>query len=78
MVPIEAKVVDSTHLELSKPIEGPTGRTVLISLAEPLGEDSDRQVWLEASATFLASAYSDDEPDYTVADLKEINPEYTE
>lgn len=37
MVLVEAKVIDSTHLELSKPIETPHGQKVLVSLAEPTG-----------------------------------------
>jgi hypothetical protein len=43
MVLVEAKVVDSTHLELSTPIPTKHGRTVVVSVAEVGERDADRQ-----------------------------------
>jgi hypothetical protein len=50
VVVIEAKVVDSTHLELSKPIAARQGRIVIVAVAEPAEEDAERQQWFAASA----------------------------
>jgi len=72
---VKAKVVDPTHLELADPIEGPSGRTVLVSVAEP-EEDAERRVWLEASAQSLAAAYGEAEPEYSLSLMKERNPDF--
>jgi len=62
MVILEAKVVDPTHLELSRPIRAARGGTVLVSVAE---SDDERTQWLAASAQGLVSAYGPDESDYS-------------
>jgi hypothetical protein len=42
----------------------------------PSETDDERDDWLRLSANSLETAYGDDEPEYTLADLKEANPEY--
>jgi hypothetical protein len=74
MVLIEAKVVDSTHLELSKPITANRGKTVFVAVAEFSEKDVERQQWLARSAAALQAAYGASEPDYTPAMVKENNP----
>ncbi|MGO8703245.1 MAG: hypothetical protein ACLQVA_05455 [Candidatus Brocadiia bacterium] len=76
MVLVEAKVLDSTHLELSKPIAAAQGRTVLVSVAERGEKDVDRQQWLAASAAALQAAYGESEPDYPASAVRESNPDY--
>ena len=76
MVLVKAKVLDSTHLELSKPIATRKGLTVLVSIAESGDKDAERQQWLAASAASLHAAYGDSEPDYPVSMVKESNPDY--
>jgi hypothetical protein len=85
MVLVKAKVVDSTHLELSRPLLEPQGTVVLISVAEPGNPDSpdnlddhtpERQPWLTTSATSLSRAYDEGEPDYPVSLIQEGNPDY--
>jgi len=76
MVVVQARVVDSTHLELSKPIGLEQGEHVVVSFAEPGDGDTEREMWLSASAAFLAAAYGDDEPDYASSLVRESNPEY--
>lgn len=71
---VEAKVIDAQHLQLNQPILIPAGSTVLVTIAAP--EESDRQVWYTFSRYGLATAYGDDEPDYSVKLIKEPNPEY--
>lgn len=76
MVVIKAKVIDATHLELSRPIAAPDGGTVLVSVAGPEEEDDERLQWLATSAEALQSAYGESEPAYTLSLLRESNPEY--
>ena len=76
MVLVRAKVVDSTHLELSKPIAARKGLTVLVSVAEPGDNDAERQQWLAASAASLHGAYGESEPEYSPSMVKETNPDY--
>ncbi len=73
---MEAKVVDSTHLELSKPIAERQGRIIIVAVAEGGEEDADRQQWLAASASSLHAAYGESEPDYTNSMIRESNPGY--
>ena len=76
MVLVEAKVMDSTHLELSKPIAARRGLTVFISVAESAERDEERQEWLATSALSLQAAYGDSEPDYPTSMVRESNPDY--
>jgi hypothetical protein len=76
MVVIKAKVIDATHLELSRPIAAPDGGTVLVSVAGSGEEDDERLQWLATSAEALQSAYGESEPAYTLPMLRESNPEY--
>ncbi len=82
MVLVKAKVVDSTHLELSRPLLEPQGTIILISVADPDNPDNpddhtpERQPWLTASAASLSSAYDEGEPDYPVSLIQEGNPDY--
>jgi len=76
MVLVKARVVDSTHLELSEPIAARKGLTVLVSVAESGDMDSERQEWLAASADSLRAAYGESEPEYTASMVRERNPDY--
>ena len=42
----------------------------------PSEAEVERDDWLQLSASSLETAYGDDEPEYLLADLKEVNPEY--
>ena len=76
VVLMQAKVVDSTHLELSKPIAGHKGRIIIVAVAEGGEEDGERQQWLAASASSLGAAYGESEPDYPATKIRESNPGY--
>jgi hypothetical protein len=76
MILVEAKVVDSTHLELARPIAADKGRTVFVSVAESRERDSERQQWLTASGNALSAAYGESEPDYKLFMVKESNLDY--
>ena len=77
MIVLKAKVVDPTHLELSKPIPACCGETVLVSLTVGNQDDRERQEWLAMSAKGLQPAYGDSEPEYKISMVRESNPEYT-
>lgn len=76
MVVVKAKVLDPTHLELSRPITVRHGGTVFVALADEADPDAERQDWLSASASSLCNAYSQSEPDYSDSMVRERNPEY--
>ena len=77
MVLVQAKVLDSTHLELVKPITVGCGGKVFLVITEPANADSERQQWLDGSSESLRTAYSDSEPEYTPSMVREINPGYS-
>ena len=76
MVLVEAKVMDSTHLELSRPISFGRGKMILVAMTESGEQDGDRQQWIDGSAASLQAAYGDSEPNYTPAMVRERNPDY--
>ncbi len=78
MVLVQARVLDSTHLELDRPITASRGGHVLVVVAESTDADAERQQWLEASSGSLRNAYADSEPEYNPAMVREINPGYGE
>ena len=78
MILVEARVLDATHLELSKPIGTGRGQTVLVSLVDAAEESMERQPWLAASAVALQEAYGDAEPSYPASMVKERNPDFRE
>lgn len=51
---ITAKILDTTHLELSHPIQAPRGRLIQISIPDDYEED---RLWREAAKKHLLDAY---------------------
>lgn len=76
MVLVQARVLDSTHLELAKPIKASCGGKVFLVIAEPVNADAERQQWLDGACESLRTAYGDSEPEYTSSMVREINPGY--
>jgi hypothetical protein len=76
MVLVEAKVMDSTHLELARPIMVDRGRRVVVVLAESTEQDAERWEWVQGGTAGLQAAYGDGEPEYTPAMVRERNPAY--
>lgn len=66
---------NGTQVVLDEPFEFEPNVKLLITVlpVEPNGERDD---WLQLSADRLEAAYGDDEPEYTISNLKEANPEY--
>jgi hypothetical protein len=65
---------DGEKILLEEPYTLEPGAELLVVVPET--EDEERKIWLEASAIFLARAFGDDEPEYTVDMIKEHNPDY--
>lgn len=72
----EAKVMDSTHLELSRPITAGRGRKVLVTVSVVDDTDEERRQWGAVSAASLQAAYGDSEPDYPASMVREGNVDY--
>jgi len=59
---ISATILDSTHLELSQPLDASPGEVIQISLAsEP---DDETAVWRDAAKQRLLDAYADEDAIY--------------
>jgi hypothetical protein len=71
----KAQVIDSRHLKLMKPIKIAPGSTVLITI-EPAEGVSEAQEWYLLSSQGLENAYGEDEPEYSIKEIKVPNPEY--
>lgn len=76
MVVVSAKIIDATHLELSKPIAASYGEAVKVFITEADEGNNEHKEWLTISLEGLQSAYGDSEPEYPAAMVKESNPEY--
>ncbi|MEX0613538.1 MAG: hypothetical protein WD738_10735 [Pirellulales bacterium] len=59
---ISAKILDSTHLELSQPLEASPGDVIQISL--PTEMEDEMAVWREAAKQHLLNAYADEDAVY--------------
>jgi hypothetical protein len=65
---------DGRQIILEEPFEIPSNAKLLVTVLET--PDLERDEWTGFSLRNLARAYSDDESEYPVSALKEVNPEY--
>jgi hypothetical protein len=56
----------------------PNAQLLITVLPDPPALDKEREEWFRFAAANLARAYDDDEPEYTLDDLIEVNPYYVE
>lgn len=75
MVVVEARVVDSTHLEPAHPIDTAPGGRVVVSVADAVHNEDDADDWTGLSLQGLALSYGESEPDYCAGMVREPNPE---
>jgi hypothetical protein len=63
---------DGQRVVLDEPVKIPVGAALMVTvLPEPVDKvTSDRAQWTDLAANTLARAYGDDEPEYTLADVK--------
>lgn len=58
---------DGEKVQLDEPYEIAANARLLVVVLPP---DEERQAWARTSASHLAKAYGNDEPEYTTADLR--------
>ena len=64
---------DGAHIVLDEPFDLPANASLAVTVLDPAAindNDQERQHWAALGAQGLARAYGDDEPEYTLADLK--------
>jgi hypothetical protein len=66
---------NGTQVVLDEPFSLEPDVKLLVTIL-PSEVDDERDNWLRLSANSLETAYGNDEPEYSLADLKEANPEY--
>ncbi len=66
---------NGTQVILDEPFTLEPNVKLLVTVL-PVESNGERDNWLRLSAERLEAAYSDDEPEYSLAHLKEANPEY--
>ncbi len=72
---IEAEVDVNGSVVLLEPIHLERKSRAIVTIID-FDDADERQEWLRFSAANLERAYGDGEPDYALAALKEINPDY--
>ncbi len=58
---------DGQKVQLDEPFELETNARLVVVVLPP---DDERQIWSRLSASQLAKAYGEDEPEYTASDLR--------
>lgn len=73
---IESQVTDPYHLTLSRPIQAIPRSKVVVAVMAADDLADEREFWYQLADEGLEMAYGDNEPDYSLATIKEPNPEY--
>ncbi len=60
---------DGKHIVLDEPFDLPPNVPFLISI---FGQDADQAAWTALGVSCLSRAYSEDEPDYSDANLRHL------
>lgn len=68
-------IVKNGKVELMSECSLPEGTKLLVTLLEDEQMEDDND-WNNISLEGLSNAYSEDEPEYDLKDIQEINPEY--
>ena len=61
---------DGDRIQLDEPFDLPRNAPLLVTVLQVAEGDGDRVAWLEASKEALARAFADNEPEYTMADIR--------
>ena len=69
---------DGEQIRLDEPYDLPPDAPLLVMVlpSDMNSVDYDREGWLLLAEQAFAQAYGDDEPEYTLDDIKEWNPKY--
>lgn len=60
---------DGERIQLDEPFDLPPNAALLVTVL-PTNGDADRSAWVELGRQNLARAFADNEPEYTLADLR--------
>jgi hypothetical protein len=60
---------DGERVRLDEPFDLPPNTPLLVTVL-PVNLDTDRAAWVEAGKQNLARAFADNEPEYTLADIR--------
>jgi hypothetical protein len=60
---------DGTSIQLDEPFDLPQNVPLLVTVLTPTDLEAPSGGWAELSASALARAYGDDEPEYSQSDL---------
>ncbi len=74
MQTIQAHVLDPNHLELKEPIEIAPGSNITVTIVA--APNDENELWYQLAARELATAYSEDEPEYSAHLIKTPNPDF--
>ena len=61
---------DGTAIQLDEPYDLPRDAQLLVTVIPPNPLEAERAEWAAMSAEGLARAYSDNEPEYSMADIQ--------
>jgi hypothetical protein len=67
---------DGERILLDEPYELRPNAELLVTVLSDEQSDRDREEWYRFSRRNFQQAYGDDEPEYTLDMVKEINPDY--
>ena len=65
---------DGQQIQLDEPFMLEPGSQLMVTILP--GREAERVAWQQLSGQGLARSYGDEEPDYSLADVKQPNPEY--
>ena len=66
---------DGTQIILDEPVELERDARLIVTVL-PDEQAEERAAWLHLSSQGLANAYGDDEVEYPIDSIKEMNPDY--
>lgn len=61
---------DGEKIQLDEPFDLPPNTPLLVTVLPADGADAERAAWVETGRQNLARAFADDEPEYTLADIR--------
>jgi len=61
---------DGERIQLDEPFELPRNVPLLVTVLSASERDDDRIAWFAVSTGALSRAFTEDEPDYTLADVR--------
>ena len=65
---------DGKNIKLDEPLELEPNTKLMVTVLS--AQDDERSSWQRLSAGSLVNAYGEDEEEYTLSDLKAVNPAY--